>query len=1097
MKKIFVVIMAMAAVTACATDDVIRQNSDNAIEFDNASVDNSVRTAIDNSYADVKGNLTSFQVWGSINNRNNGVANIFNGVEVTKGGVGVGANWTYGVEYTQYWIPGNDYKFVGIVDGNVEGYNSVELGANYMPTVINVDMTAQKDVLCATPDVVAYDGGEMNAVSLNFKHLLAKAKFTAKNTMSVESGYTYTVDAIRITNADKFGAYTIAEGTWAAQDTYVAAFGAATTSNEANAEPTHLAFQESAESNYELLLLPTNGVQQTLNIEVDYTLYRSGVAIEQFSDSEKTLNAYLAVEKGKAYNFVLEFGKPGQEITFTATVEEWDQANAPIYNGGKTVMVSDAEELTAAIADANVGAVVLNNDITLGSAITRADEAAATIANKDFVIDGNGHTLSFSSNRAIDILVDTAVVKNVTIKNLTIKHTGSYYERGINFNNTNGTLLIDNVKFEGTAPTYAINLPGSSDGAKVTIKNSHIVGNIALNVWGENVEIDVVDSYLSNCDKTEAEDYAAIKLNNDGSTIAEGTVVNIKGGKVIALNEKGEPSNAAYNATDTGVINISETTEVVGTSYVQVAIVDYGTTNFYGMTSIQAAIDRVVKDNKGTVRVTKTHELTEQLTVPAGATVEIDLNGKSVSIVDNIETNFELLKNQGNLTVVGPGKLSVKANIDSGTNRYSAVIANTVGGNLTVKGGVELEHLGGTYMAYGIDNLTNGKGTSAVTTIEDATVKSTYRAVRQFLNGVEATNELYVKAGAVLEGPNKSLFFHDPSKNANSGKLVVEEGAQLKGDVYLFVTAGSTEWPVEVSIASSTLAEGSEVVSGNVPVGYAVVEEDGAWTVIEQTVADSVEVLSESLAAGKDVVLAGSLNNVAVDTKAPYGNYYGVAQNGGVFDGGNNVLDFDMGTKNSNGKYDNYGIMTSGGTIKNVTITGVFRGIMIMNPDQDLYIDNVTIGDDDVCYAINTGEGNGEHSVYVSNSTIKGWSSFGNAIKDLTFTNCTFAQGTYYNDVYGRIVKPYVDTVFEGCEFNSLFYIDLSHLGKDGDGKVLDPNSKIILKNCTVNGVKLTAENWTSLIAPEDTCGNGQISVELKDGSYLTATNVVDYVVFE
>ena len=262
----------------------------------------------------------------------------------------------------------------------------------------------------------------------------------------------------------------------------------------------------------------------------------------------------------------------------------------------------------------------------------------------------------------------------------------------------------------------------------------------------------------------------------------------------------------------------------------------------------------------------------------------------------------------------------------------------------------------------------------------------------------------------------------------------------------------------------------------------------GVYTINGCTPVSTADELKAALAEGEGVVLAGSLNNVAVDTKAPYGNYYGVAQNGGVFDGGNNVLDFDMGTRNSDGKYDNYGIMTSGGTIQNVTITGVFRGIVIMNPAQDLYVDNVTIGDDDVCYAINTAEGNGQHSVYVSNSTIKGWSSFGTAVKDLTFTNCTFAQGTYYNNVYGRLVKPYVTALFDGCEFCNKAYLDLSALQAD---------QVVTLKNCTVNGVKLTAENWTSLIAPEATCGNGQISVELKDGSYLTATNVVDYVVFE
>ena len=88
-----------------------------------------------------------------------------------------------------------------------------------------------------------------------------------------------------------------------------------------------------------------------------------------------------------------------------------------------------------------------------------------------------------------------------------------------------------------------------------------------------------------------------------------------------------------------------------------------------------------------------------------------------------------------------------------------------------------------------------------------------------------------MKAGSVLEGTNKSIFFHDPSKNANTGKLIVEPGAQLKGDVYLYVTAGSTEWPVEVSIAESALVN-STVTYGNVPAGYLVMNKDGKWVAV-------------------------------------------------------------------------------------------------------------------------------------------------------------------------------------------------------------------------------------------------------------------------
>lgn len=170
---------------------------------------------------------------------------------------------------------------------------------------------------------------------------------------------------------------------------------------------------------------------------------------------------------------------------------------------------------------------------------------------------------------------------------------------------------------------------------------------------------------------------------------------------------------------------------------------------------------------------------------------------------------------------------------------------------------------------------------------------------------------------------------------------------------------------------------------------------------------------------------------------------------------------------------------------------------MIMYPTEDVIIDRVTIGDKNVCYSISTGEGDGTHNLFVTNSTIKGWSSFGTAIKSASFTNCIFTQGEYYTNVFGRLAKPYMDTLFDRCEFNSKFYIDLSVLTTDGDGKVVNPDAKVVLQNCTGNGVKLTAENWNQLIAPKGSCGEGQISIEGKDGTYMSSTNVFDYVIIK
>ena len=252
-------------------------------------------------------------------------------------------------------------------------------------------------------------------------------------------------------------------------------------------------------------------------------------------------------------------------------------------------------------------------------------------------------------------------------------------------------------------------------------------------------------------------------------------------------------------------------------------------------------------------------------------------------------------------------------------------------------------------------------------------------------------------------------------------------------------------------------------------------------TVVAPESVNNTADLQAALAEGKNVTLANDLtisNNEGIT--APYGNKTALSQKGGMFNGNGKTI-----TSNILG--DSYIYMTSGGTTKNVNITGAFRGVMVMSPTETVYLDKVVSGGKGVVYALNTGEGDSTQDIVATNCTFNGWSSW-SEIKSATFTNCTFGQGSEYSNVTGRIGRPYVNTLFAGCEFCSKFYIDLSALKAD---------QMVTVKNCTVNGVKITAENWASLVAPEDSCGEGQISVELKDGSYLTAENVADYIVFE
>ena len=192
-------------------------------------------------------------------------------------------------------------------------------------------------------------------------------------------------------------------------------------------------------------------------------------------------------------------------------------------------------------------------------------------------------------------------------------------------------------------------------------------------------------------------------------------------------------------------------------------------------------------------------------------------------------------------------------------------------------------------------------------------------------------------------------------------------------------------------------------------------------------------------------------NDLAVEaaTTAPYGNKVGFIQNGGVLDGNGNTLSVEC-------YGDDYGIMTSGGTIKNLTIDSGCRAIMIMSPTEDVILENVYVVGD-ILYPINTGEaGAADVDLIVTGSTFGGWSSFAN-IASARFTDCAFVAGNYgYGWPYDCLVKPYVNTVFTDCTFDAEggYYLDLSALGAD---------CTVTLTGCTVGGTVITAENCTAL----------------------------------
>ncbi|MBQ3247632.1 MAG: hypothetical protein IJB08_06280, partial [Alistipes sp.] len=198
------------------------------------------------------------------------------------------------------------------------------------------------------------------------------------------------------------------------------------------------------------------------------------------------------------------------------------------------------------------------------------------------------------------------------------------------------------------------------------------------------------------------------------------------------------------------------------------------------------------------------------------------------------------------------------------------------------------------------------------------------------------------------------------------------------------------------------------------------------------------EDLVAALEAGKDVVL---VEDVKIDP-AGMSNAYGTTginvKNGQTIDGGGHVLDI----AGAGGTWDS-GISTTGGIIKNIKITGSFRGIFI-NHNSDTYQGKVVLEYviiDGTTYTISCDQGT-NNGLEATNSTFKGWTSYAATLGEAKFNNCYFGFGNGY-----KFCRPYAPTVFNGCTFE---------VGYNG----VDCRAKCEFINCKMSdGTAITAEN--------------------------------------
>ena len=762
-------------------------------------------------------------------------------------------------------------------------------------------------------------------------------------------------------------------------------------------------------------------------------------------------------------------------------------------NGFKILPADDSKTYNSAIMVGNSGwgddhdeVIITLNNIKFNNwksnyGVVRAQGVTLNMEGCVF----NGNDVSNAAYGVLSLNFADATVKN-TIFN---KNQDRAIDINYNGDDSNAVVTIDGCTFEENASDGA-GIVVRNDGTQLVVTNSKFLNNTVTTSgnaavlyagWGEQDEVSGC-TFSGNTVTTSH----ATTIRFASAIFCDGCTVTGNAFENNTATRNGEPitTTVAVGAFY-GAANISENywggnAPVPGVDYtVEYTYNNVAVNNYYkeyseGTLSDKVTLNNVAKAGKyyyesitaafsavqdgETVTMLDNVSLSE--TIKVNNKITLDLNGKTITGTDNAATaSFALFEVQPSkeLTVKdenNTGKITLTATNNRGWNAYSSVISNQRG-KLTVNGGT-IEHLGGTDMAYGIDNLTNGKGTYAETIINGGTVKSLYRAIRQFLNGIEAQNILTVNGGTI-EGANKSIWMQSANANANPGKLTIAEDVTVKGNILLEAEPNATSWPVEVSIVASTLKDGAQVMTENLPSGYELVLENGVYGVYHG-VAKIGNNYYDDLSSALNAITSGCTLEILTDitiasdwdcrnTGAKIGVPVTINGNGKTIKFTGKIYDANW---NTLFRFEDVA------TVKNLTLdasaaTDIQRGITFKT---SVTVDNCTlIGNGTTArYAVIVGEGAtaiGDVTANITNSTFKDW------IKGVT------------DNMNGQDMKEFAVT---GCTFNNTDVIISAKDKVTFTGNNMSSDSYVNITSYTVpNNVQVVANNNTNLAANTET----------------------------
>jgi len=473
----------------------------------------------------------------------------------------------------------------------------------------------------------------------------------------------------------------------------------------------------------------------------------------------------------------------------------------------------------------NVGGTVkVLRDIELSEGVTVAAEKTVTL-------DLNGYTLSYNHEGA----TASSLIENkgtLTIMDSSEEKTGEITASATNpdtnavpsyANNTitnYGTLNIEGGTIENTTDRDAndntaracypidnqksgvLNISGGKISGRGAIRQYCTAMNNTVNITGGTI---TGTSYAIWTQSSTSDPVAELKIS--GGTLTGGSYgvlldpnanldVEISGGTMSAVavwgpdetNTSRNPSgfiSGGYYADDSFASYLAEGYELDYDLNKRMFSVKAQITAIVGgqtYSDLQAAINAA--DGK-TVYLKRDVTLTETLTVAAGQTVTLDLNGKTITY--NSTTQGEsMITNKGNLTIndsVGTGVINYNYTgaADSTYKKGNFTITNS--GTLTVNGGkITIANLS-QHAKYPIDN--NSTTGDAVLIINGGHLYNyNTSAIRQFCNSTSYKNSVTINGGKI-EGYS-AIWVQNPNNKTVNGQLTIT-GGEIKSTAKKYV----------------------------------------------------------------------------------------------------------------------------------------------------------------------------------------------------------------------------------------------------------------------------------------------------------------------